>query len=149
MGEDSIILQWEPSQGGHEIYIQITSVSDPSEIMKLFIKDAKRFKIDNLISGMTYDIGVATVINGNLSELVTIQQTLSENQILFIFMRYLLIWGYYKIFPDIYPSSSRLHLFRQIFGVLYLMLILKLEAVYISFFLKMLHSYLKAVLFCH
>lgn len=101
MGEDSIILQGEPSQGGHEIYIQIKSILDPSEIMKLFIKDANRFKVDNLMSGITYDIGVATVINGNLSELITIQQTLSENQILFIFMSCLLIWGYYKILPDI------------------------------------------------
>nr|XP_012615211.1 uncharacterized protein LOC105868675 isoform X2 [Microcebus murinus] len=81
VGEDRIILQWKPSQGGHEIYIQIKSVSDASEIMKLFIKDANRFKIDNLISGMTYDIGVATVINGNLSELVTIQQTLKPKPV--------------------------------------------------------------------
>lgn len=61
MGEDSTILQWEPSQDGRDIYIQIKSISDPREVMN-------RFKIDNLITGMTYGIGVATVINGNLSE---------------------------------------------------------------------------------
>ncbi|XP_016779407.2 uncharacterized protein LOC100615245 isoform X3 [Pan troglodytes] len=44
VGEDHIILQWEPSQDGHEIYIQIKSISDPSEVMN-------RFKIDNLIPG--------------------------------------------------------------------------------------------------
>ncbi|XP_037701920.1 uncharacterized protein LOC119541764 [Choloepus didactylus] len=76
VGEDSIILQWEPSQDGHDVYIQTKSISDTSEIMEFFIKDANRLKIDNLIPGMTYDIGVATAINGNLSELVAIQQTL-------------------------------------------------------------------------
>lgn len=84
MGEDSVILQWESPQDGHEVYIQIKSIPDTREVMTLFVKDANRFKIDGLIPGMTYDIGMATVMNGNLSELVTIQQTLSENQILFI-----------------------------------------------------------------
>lgn len=103
MGEDSIILHWELPQDGHEVYIQIKPVSDAREVRKLFVKDANRFKIDNLTPGMTYDIGMATMINGNLSELVTMQQTLSENQIFFIHNRYLLIWEYCKIFP--YTSS--------------------------------------------
>ncbi|KAB1269984.1 Collagen alpha-1 chain, partial [Camelus dromedarius] len=75
--EDSIVLQWEPPQDSHEVYIQIKAISDIREVRKLFVKDATRFKVDNLIPGMTYDIGMATVMNGNLSELVTIQQTLS------------------------------------------------------------------------
>lgn len=90
--EDSITLQWEPSQDSHEVYIQIRSIANTGEIRKLFVKDANSCKIDHLIPGMTYDIGMATVMNGNLSELVTIQQTLSENQILFIS---------YQIFPDL------------------------------------------------
>ncbi|KAM5332411.1 uncharacterized protein AAES06_005880 [Glossophaga mutica] len=69
VGEDSIILQWEFPQDGHEVYIQIRSIPDAREVMNLFVKDAKRSKIDNLIPGMTYDIGMATVMNGNLSEL--------------------------------------------------------------------------------
>ncbi|KAK2102315.1 hypothetical protein P7K49_019982, partial [Saguinus oedipus] len=69
VGEDSIILQWEPSQDDCEIYIQIKSISDPSEDMKFFIKYANGVKVDNLIPGRTYGIGVATVISGNLSEL--------------------------------------------------------------------------------
>ncbi|XP_058424708.1 fibronectin-like [Diceros bicornis minor] len=81
VGEDSIILQWEPPQDGHEVYIQIKSISDTREVMKLFVKDANRFKIDNLIPGMTYDIGMATVMSGNLSELVTIQQTLKPKPV--------------------------------------------------------------------
>ncbi|XP_072830025.1 collagen alpha-1(XII) chain-like [Vicugna pacos] len=98
--EDSIILQWEPSQDSHEVYIQIKAISDIREVRKLFVKDATRFKVDNLIPGMTYDIGMATVMNGNLSELVTIQQTLSKNQILFTLNIHLLIWGYCKIVSD-------------------------------------------------
>ncbi|KAM8802889.1 phosphatidylinositol phosphatase PTPRQ isoform 2-T2 [Rhynchonycteris naso] len=49
--------------------------------MALFVKDANRFKIENLIPGMTYDIGIATVMSRNLSELVTIQQTLKPKPI--------------------------------------------------------------------
>ncbi|XP_045375380.2 phosphatidylinositol phosphatase PTPRQ isoform X4 [Camelus bactrianus] len=79
--EDSIILQWEPPQDSHEVYIQIKAISDIREVRKLFVKDATRFKVDNLIPGMTYDIGMATVMNGNLSELVTIQQTLKPKPV--------------------------------------------------------------------
>lgn len=100
VGEDSIILQWGSPPDSHEVYIQITSISDRREVRKLFVKDANRVKVDHLIPGMTYDIGMATVMNGNLSELVTIQQTLSENQVLFILNRYLLIWGYCKIVSE-------------------------------------------------
>nr|KAF6375085.1 protein tyrosine phosphatase receptor type Q [Pipistrellus kuhlii] len=81
VGEDSIILQWESPQDGHEFYIQIKPISDTKEVMTLFVKDANRFKIDNLIPGMTYDIGMATVMKGNLSELVTIQQTLKPKPV--------------------------------------------------------------------
>uniref|UniRef100_A0AC11DGR4 Protein tyrosine phosphatase receptor type Q n=1 Tax=Ovis aries TaxID=9940 RepID=A0AC11DGR4_SHEEP len=79
--EDSITLQWEPSQDSHEVYIQIRSIANTGEIRKLFVKDANSCKIDHLIPGMTYDIGMATVMNGNLSELVTIQQTLKPKPV--------------------------------------------------------------------
>uniref|UniRef100_A0ABI7X9C1 Protein tyrosine phosphatase receptor type Q n=1 Tax=Felis catus TaxID=9685 RepID=A0ABI7X9C1_FELCA len=81
VGEDSIILHWELPQDGHEVYIQIKPVSDAREVRKLFVKDANRFKIDNLTPGMTYDIGMATMMNGNLSELVTMQQTLKPKPV--------------------------------------------------------------------
>ncbi|XP_059042407.1 uncharacterized protein LOC131839212 [Mustela lutreola] len=77
VGEDSIILQWESPPDGQEVYIQIKPSSDIREVLKLFVRNANRLKIDHLTPGMTYDIGMATVMNGNLSELVTIQQTLS------------------------------------------------------------------------
>ncbi|KAK2496119.1 hypothetical protein MC885_007523 [Smutsia gigantea] len=80
VGEDSMVLQWELPQDGHEVYIQIKSVTDAREVMELFVKDANRYKIDNLTPGMTYDIGMATVMNGNLSKLVTIQQTLKVGE---------------------------------------------------------------------
>lgn len=111
MGEDSIVLQWESPPDGHEVCIQIKSIPDTKQVMNLFVKDTNRFKIDNLIPGMTYDIGVATVINGNLSELATIQQTSSENQILFVFNIYLLISGYCKIF-SIDSTYSGFYLFK-------------------------------------
>ncbi|XP_024592931.1 uncharacterized protein LOC112394378 [Neophocaena asiaeorientalis asiaeorientalis] len=81
VGEDSIILHWGSPPDGHEVYIQITSISDRREVRKLFVKDANRVKVDHLIPGMTYDIGMATVMNGNLSELVTIQQTLKPKPV--------------------------------------------------------------------
>ena len=94
--EDSVNLQRELPPDSHGVYIQITSASDTRGVRKLFAKDANRVKVDNLTPGMTYDIGLATVVNGNLSTLVTLQQTLSENQILFILNRYFLIGGYVK-----------------------------------------------------
>lgn len=109
MGEDSLVLQWEAPHDGHEVYIQIKSIPDTREVMNLFVKDANRFKIDHLIPGMTYDIGMATVIKGNLSELITVQQTLSENQILSILNIYLPFLGYCKIF-SVDPSGSRFYL---------------------------------------
>ncbi|XP_015426593.1 PREDICTED: tenascin-R [Myotis davidii] len=81
VGEDSIILQWESPQDSHEVYIQIETIPEKREVMTFFVKDANRFKIDNLIPGMTYDIGMATMMNGNLSELVTIQQTLKPKPV--------------------------------------------------------------------
>ncbi|KAJ8776540.1 hypothetical protein J1605_015435 [Eschrichtius robustus] len=81
VGEDSIILQWGSPQDGHEVYIQIETISDRREVRKLFVKDANRVKVDHLIPGMTYDIGMATVMNGNFSELVTIQQTLKPKPV--------------------------------------------------------------------
>lgn len=82
-----MVLQWELPRDGHEVYIQIKSVSDEREVMELFVKGANRYKINNLTPGMTYVIQMATAMNGNLSKLVTIQQTLSKNQILFILFR--------------------------------------------------------------
>ncbi|KAM9072639.1 phosphatidylinositol phosphatase PTPRQ isoform 2-T3 [Megaptera novaeangliae] len=81
VGEDSIILQWGSPQDGHEVYIQIESISDRREVRKLSVKDANRVKVDHLIPGMTYNIGMATVMNGNFSELVTIQQTLKPKPV--------------------------------------------------------------------
>ncbi|XP_037369829.1 tenascin-R-like [Talpa occidentalis] len=77
VGEGSIILQWECPQESYKVCIQIKSTSDTREVMKLFVKNANRFKIGNLIPGITYEIKMAAVMNGNLSELVTIQHTLS------------------------------------------------------------------------
>ncbi|KAM8980513.1 phosphatidylinositol phosphatase PTPRQ isoform 3-T4 [Sarcophilus harrisii] len=77
VGEDSIILQWEPPHDSFEFYIQAKSISDASETIKHLVNNTNKFKIDLLTPGMTYDIGVATVKNGNKSELITIQKTLS------------------------------------------------------------------------
>ncbi|XP_020948726.1 phosphatidylinositol phosphatase PTPRQ isoform X4 [Sus scrofa] len=75
--EDSVNLQRELPPDSHGVYIQITSASDTRGVRKLFVKDANRVKADNLSPGMIYDIGLGTVVNGNLSTLVTLQQTLS------------------------------------------------------------------------
>ncbi|XP_074125728.1 tenascin-R-like [Sminthopsis crassicaudata] len=81
VGEDSIILQWEPPHDSFEFYIQAKSVSDASETIKHLVNNTNKFKIDLLTPGMTYDIGVATVKNGNKSELITIQKTLKPKPV--------------------------------------------------------------------
>ncbi|XP_074868405.1 phosphatidylinositol phosphatase PTPRQ isoform X2 [Carettochelys insculpta] len=73
--EESVILHWKVPQEGLEFYIQVKPTTDVDETMK-FLLNTDRLKINHLVPGMTYEIGVATVNNGNMSELKTIHCTL-------------------------------------------------------------------------
>ena len=48
------------------------------ETKKFLLNNTEEFKVDLLIPGMAYEIAVASVNNGNMSELKTIQCTLSK-----------------------------------------------------------------------
>lgn len=76
--EESVILHWKLSQEGQEAYIQVKPSADVGETKKFLINNTEEFKIDLLIPGMTYEIAVASVNNGNMSELKTVQCTLSK-----------------------------------------------------------------------
>ncbi|XP_067415993.1 phosphatidylinositol phosphatase PTPRQ isoform X6 [Emydura macquarii macquarii] len=75
--EDTVILHWKVPQEGLESYIQVKPTTDVDETVKFLVNTTDRFKINHLVPGMTYEIAVATVNNGNMSELKTIQCTLS------------------------------------------------------------------------
>lgn len=52
--------------------------ADFGDTMTFLVNNTEEFKIDLLIPGMAYEIAVASVNNGNMSELRTIQCTLSK-----------------------------------------------------------------------
>lgn len=76
--EESIILHWKLPPEGQESYIQVKPNADIGETKKFLLNNTEEFKVDLLIPGMAYEIAVASVNNGNMSELKTIQCTLSK-----------------------------------------------------------------------
>ncbi|XP_064365629.1 phosphatidylinositol phosphatase PTPRQ isoform X1 [Dromaius novaehollandiae] len=79
--EESVILHWKLSQDGQESYIQVKPNSNIGETMKFLVNNTEDFKIDLLIPGMTYEISVASVDGGNMSEPKTIQFTLKPKPV--------------------------------------------------------------------
>uniref|UniRef100_A0A8C2SRE2 Phosphatidylinositol phosphatase PTPRQ n=1 Tax=Coturnix japonica TaxID=93934 RepID=A0A8C2SRE2_COTJA len=79
--EESLILHWKLSQAGQESYIQVKPSADVGETKKFLVSNTEEFKIDLLIPGMTYEIAVASVNNGNMSELKTIPCTLKPKPV--------------------------------------------------------------------
>ncbi|XP_067415991.1 phosphatidylinositol phosphatase PTPRQ isoform X5 [Emydura macquarii macquarii] len=79
--EDTVILHWKVPQEGLESYIQVKPTTDVDETVKFLVNTTDRFKINHLVPGMTYEIAVATVNNGNMSELKTIQCTLKPKPV--------------------------------------------------------------------
>ncbi|XP_075788523.1 phosphatidylinositol phosphatase PTPRQ isoform X2 [Pelodiscus sinensis] len=79
--EESIILYWKVPQEGLESYIQVKPTTEVDETVKFLVNTTGRLKINHLVPGMTYEIAVAIVNNGNMSELKTIQCTLKPKPI--------------------------------------------------------------------
>ncbi|XP_053114008.1 phosphatidylinositol phosphatase PTPRQ [Hemicordylus capensis] len=81
VGEDYVVIYWKLPQEGQESYIQAKSSAVMDKSMMFLINNTERFKIEHLIPGMTYEIGVASVFNGNRSDLKTIQCTLKPKPV--------------------------------------------------------------------
>ncbi|KAG8137923.1 hypothetical protein E2320_003863, partial [Naja naja] len=79
--EEHVIISWKLPEEGQESYIQVKPTAFKEKSMMFLVNDTEKFKIEPLIPGMTYDIGVATVISGNKSELTTIQCTLKPKPV--------------------------------------------------------------------
>ncbi|CAM9994968.1 unnamed protein product [Bubo scandiacus] len=79
--EESVILHWKLPQESQESYIQVKTNADIGGTMNFLVNSTEEFKIDLLIPGMTYEISVASVNNGNMSELKTIQCTLKPKPV--------------------------------------------------------------------
>ncbi|XP_053319639.1 phosphatidylinositol phosphatase PTPRQ [Spea bombifrons] len=73
---DYLILHWEPLPQADQFCIQVKALKDPAETVVYFSNNTKKMKIGSLEPGMTYEIGMSAVQNGNMSEMKTIQQTL-------------------------------------------------------------------------
>ncbi|XP_062990783.1 phosphatidylinositol phosphatase PTPRQ [Elgaria multicarinata webbii] len=81
IGEDHVTIYWKLPQEGEESYIQAKPFSVKDKSMMFLVNNTERFKIEPLIPGMTYEIGVATVTSGNRSDLNTIQCTLKPKPV--------------------------------------------------------------------
>ncbi|XP_053260707.1 phosphatidylinositol phosphatase PTPRQ isoform X4 [Podarcis raffonei] len=81
IGEDHVIIYWKLPQEGQESYIQARPSAVEDKNMVFLVNNTESFKIELLIPGMTYEIGVATVTNGNKSDLNSIQCTLKPKPV--------------------------------------------------------------------
>ncbi|XP_013931748.1 PREDICTED: phosphatidylinositol phosphatase PTPRQ [Thamnophis sirtalis] len=81
VGEDHVIISWKLPEEGQESYIQVKPTAFKDKSMMFLVNNTEKFKIEPLIPGMTYDIGVATIISGNKSDLTTIQCTLKPKPV--------------------------------------------------------------------
>ncbi|MGH0145637.1 UNVERIFIED_CONTAM: hypothetical protein FKN15_009305 [Acipenser sinensis] len=82
VGEENVTLQWDPPQEQiDEYYILVRSVTIGGDSKNYSVNNSNSFELIMLTPGMTYEIGVAAVRNGNMSELKTIQQTLRPKRV--------------------------------------------------------------------
>ncbi|XP_057285376.1 phosphatidylinositol phosphatase PTPRQ isoform X1 [Pezoporus wallicus] len=79
--EESVIIHWKLPQEGQESYIQMKPNTVIGETKKFLLSNKEELKVDLLIPGMTYEIAVASVTNGNMSEPKTIQCTLKPKPV--------------------------------------------------------------------
>ncbi|XP_064306255.1 phosphatidylinositol phosphatase PTPRQ isoform X3 [Phalacrocorax carbo] len=79
--EESVILHWKLPHKGQESYIQVKPNADIDETKTFLLNNTEELKLDLLIPGMTYEIAVASVNNGNMSELKTVQCTLKPKPV--------------------------------------------------------------------
>ncbi|MGH0140233.1 UNVERIFIED_CONTAM: hypothetical protein FKN15_070894 [Acipenser sinensis] len=82
VGEENVTLQWDPPQEQiDEYYILVRSVTIGGDSTNYSVNNSNSFELSMLTPGMTYEIGVAAVRNGNMSELKTVQQTLRPKRV--------------------------------------------------------------------
>ncbi|XP_078233068.1 phosphatidylinositol phosphatase PTPRQ isoform X1 [Pogona vitticeps] len=81
IGEEHVIIYWKLPQEGQESYIQARPVAVMDKNITFLVNNTDSFKIEPLIPGMTYEIGVATMTNGNRSALNTVQCTLKPKPV--------------------------------------------------------------------
>ncbi|KAM7056127.1 phosphatidylinositol phosphatase PTPRQ [Acridotheres tristis] len=79
--EESVILHWKLPQECQESYIQVKPNAGVGEAKKFLLSNKEELKIDDLTPGMAYEIAVASVKNGTMSKLKTIQCTLKPKPV--------------------------------------------------------------------
>ncbi|XP_069485396.1 phosphatidylinositol phosphatase PTPRQ isoform X4 [Ambystoma mexicanum] len=76
VGEDYLVLQWQPAEEEHQFQIQVKPYSSLSRATNYSTNGTNMLRIGSLIPGVTYEMGVAAVQNGSMSEMKTIRTTL-------------------------------------------------------------------------
>ncbi|KAM4748839.1 phosphatidylinositol phosphatase PTPRQ [Rhinophrynus dorsalis] len=82
--EESVILSWEPPHDINQFYVVVKPTKDADAVVSYFANNTKKMKIGSLEPGMTYEIGLSAVKNGNTSEMITIHQTLRPKPVGFV-----------------------------------------------------------------
>ncbi|XP_078504107.1 phosphatidylinositol phosphatase PTPRQ [Lissotriton helveticus] len=81
VGEDYIVIQWQPTQGEDQFKILLKPDSEPSNKLYYLSNSTNEMRIHSLLPGETYEIGVTSVKNGNMSEMKTIRKTLKPKPV--------------------------------------------------------------------
>ncbi|KAM4676019.1 phosphatidylinositol phosphatase PTPRQ [Discoglossus pictus] len=82
--EESFILQWIAPEDVTQFYIEVKPIKDTSKTISYVVNNTTSLKVGSLLPGMTYEIAVSSVKNGNLSEKLIIQQTLRPKPVVFV-----------------------------------------------------------------
>ncbi|XP_066579876.1 phosphatidylinositol phosphatase PTPRQ isoform X2 [Amia ocellicauda] len=83
VGVRNVTVHWESAQEEEidEYYILVRSVTVGGDVKNYWVNSSNCFEISMLTPGMTYEIGVAAVKHGNMSEMKTVLQTLKPERV--------------------------------------------------------------------
>ncbi|MBN3301575.1 PTPRQ phosphatase, partial [Amia calva] len=83
VGVRNVTVHWESAQEEEidEYYILVRSVTVGGDVKNYWVNSSNSFEISMLTPGMTYEIGVAAVKHGNMSEMKTVLQTLKPERV--------------------------------------------------------------------
>ncbi|XP_015208369.2 phosphatidylinositol phosphatase PTPRQ isoform X2 [Lepisosteus oculatus] len=83
VGVENVTVHWEVEQEEDidEYYVLVRSVTVGGDTKSYWVNSSNSFKLSMLSPGMTYEIGVAAVKSGNMSEMKTVLQTLNPERV--------------------------------------------------------------------
>ncbi|OCT87568.1 hypothetical protein XELAEV_18021265mg [Xenopus laevis] len=84
VGEEHVILHWEPPQEISQFYISVKPLKPFSTETIYRVNKTNWMEIGSLVPGRSYKLGISAVKNGNMSEMIFIYQTLKPKPAIFV-----------------------------------------------------------------